>query len=363
MRQHLGRTLIPGPIEEGKESMHEAIRNPVITSRHDGTPAAPELPGEVFTRRVITVVLGLITALTFAFGFGNVWALGRALGVPAFVAPLVGPAVDLSVAGLLIGIRHLSMVGVPREQLRPARVLLTACGAATLALNIAGPVAAGAYGRAAFDSVGPALLIGWAETGPGLLRHLYAVRTRQLRPVPGHGEAPAASADAAAGDTVPIRTGLPESPAPRTVRPAGHTSAGQTGKTPSSRRRVSMTCSPKPDGSTASTASGTAAPSPRRRCARRCGSAPPVPGHWSSVSANCTNRSRARPQNPDPNRASGARRKPARTASARAGAARRQPRPVSSRRCRHDRPEATCAGVRPMRNDHQVHAQPHRPSR
>jgi hypothetical protein len=44
----------------------------------------------------------------FAFGFGNVWALGRSLGVPAFVAPLVGPAVDLSVVGLLIGIWHLS---------------------------------------------------------------------------------------------------------------------------------------------------------------------------------------------------------------------------------------------------------------
>jgi len=31
--------------------------------------AARELPGEVLTRRVITVVLALITALTFAFGF------------------------------------------------------------------------------------------------------------------------------------------------------------------------------------------------------------------------------------------------------------------------------------------------------
>ena len=55
----------------------------------------------------------LITALTFAFGFGNVWALGRALGVPTFAAPLVGPAVELSVAGLLIGIRHVSMAGCP----------------------------------------------------------------------------------------------------------------------------------------------------------------------------------------------------------------------------------------------------------
>jgi hypothetical protein len=74
---------------------------------------------------------------------------------------------------------------VPRDQLRPARILLTACGAATLALNIAGPVTAGAYGRAAFDSVGLGLLIGWAETGPGMLRSLYA---RPLTPDPAlHG--------------------------------------------------------------------------------------------------------------------------------------------------------------------------------
>jgi hypothetical protein len=165
--------------------MDEAIRNPVITTRHGGPAISAELAGEVFTRRAITVVLAAITALTFAFGFGNVWALGRSLGVPPLVAPLVGPAVDLSVAGLLIGIRHLSMAGVPRHQLRPARILLGACGAATLALNIAGPVTAGAYGRAAFDSVGPGLLIGWAETGPGMLRFLYA-RPGNSDPAP-HG--------------------------------------------------------------------------------------------------------------------------------------------------------------------------------
>jgi hypothetical protein len=179
--------------------MHEAIRNPAPMNRHNGPVEAVELPGEEFTRRVITLVLALITAMTFAFGFGNVWALGRSLGVPAFVAPLVGPAVDLSVAGLLIGIRHLSMAGVARD-LRQARILLTACSAATLALNIAGPVTAGAYGRAAFDSVGPGLLIGWAETGPGMLRFLYA-RPRDLalhgseaRPAPAYEALPEASA-------------------------------------------------------------------------------------------------------------------------------------------------------------------------
>src|SRR6266568_7517563 len=96
---------------------------------------APTAAGEAFTRRAVTVVLALITALTFAFGFGNVWALGRSLGVPALVAPLVGPAVDLSVVGLLTGIRHLSMAGVPRRQLRPTRILLAACGVAERALN------------------------------------------------------------------------------------------------------------------------------------------------------------------------------------------------------------------------------------
>jgi hypothetical protein len=64
--EHPGRTLIPGPDKEGKESMHEAIRNPVFTYSHD-EDVGRELPGEVFTRRVISVVLSLITTLTFAF--------------------------------------------------------------------------------------------------------------------------------------------------------------------------------------------------------------------------------------------------------------------------------------------------------
>lgn len=38
-----------------------------------------------------------------------------------------------------------------------------------LALNTADPIIAGEFGKAAFDAVGPLLLIGWAEVGPGLL--------------------------------------------------------------------------------------------------------------------------------------------------------------------------------------------------
>jgi hypothetical protein len=54
----------------------------------------------------------------------------------------------------------------------PARRLLIFASAVTLALNVADPLVAGAYGKAAFDAVGPLLLLGWAEVGPDLLRAL-----------------------------------------------------------------------------------------------------------------------------------------------------------------------------------------------
>jgi hypothetical protein len=43
-------------------------------------------------------------------------------------------------------------------------------------LNVADPLVAGEYGKAAFDAVGPLLLIGWAEVGPDLLRALTIPR-------------------------------------------------------------------------------------------------------------------------------------------------------------------------------------------
>jgi hypothetical protein len=41
-----------------------------------------------------------------------------------------------------------------------------------LALNVADPLVAGEYGKAALDAEGPLPLIGWAEVGPDLLRAL-----------------------------------------------------------------------------------------------------------------------------------------------------------------------------------------------
>ncbi|SDM87367.1 hypothetical protein SAMN04488074_12864 [Lentzea albidocapillata subsp. violacea] len=120
--------------------------------------------------RAVTVIMGTVVGLTFLFGFGNVLSLGLRLGVPIWVAPLVAPAVDLSILGLLLAIRHLALAGASDEVLRPARRLLMFASAVTLALNVADPVVADEYGKAAFDAVGPLLLIGWAEVGPRVLQ-------------------------------------------------------------------------------------------------------------------------------------------------------------------------------------------------
>ncbi|MEV4055191.1 hypothetical protein AB0J55_28655 [Amycolatopsis sp. NPDC049688] len=120
----------------------------------------------------MTLIVGVVVALTFFFGFGNVLTLALRLGVPVWVAPLVAPAVDLSVVGLLIAIRSLSMRGAPVEVIRPARRLLLASSVVTLALNVAEPLTAGEVGKALFDAVGPLLLIGWSEVGPVLLQAL-----------------------------------------------------------------------------------------------------------------------------------------------------------------------------------------------
>lgn len=136
------------------------------------------------TQRTITVVMILIAALAFVFSFGNVWALALRLGVPAPIAPLIAPMVDLSVVGLLVALRSLSLRGVPAGDLRSATRLMHLSGLLTLALNTAHPLLAGHYGRAALDSVAPLLLLGWGSVGPALLRHFHAIAPTAPGPSP-----------------------------------------------------------------------------------------------------------------------------------------------------------------------------------
>ena len=138
--------------------------------------APPAQPGEALTRRAVTAVTIAIVLMTFAFSLGNVTRLCVNLGITAWIAWLVGPAVDLSVVGLLTGMRFLSLHGYTPAELVSLRRMLRFCGLLTLALNTAGSIADRQYGTALVDAVGPALLMGWSEVGPWMLRQIHAVR-------------------------------------------------------------------------------------------------------------------------------------------------------------------------------------------
>ncbi|MCM2420631.1 DUF2637 domain-containing protein [Streptomyces sp. RKAG293] len=152
------------------------------------------------TQRIVTAVMAVIAALAFTFSFGNVWSLALRLGVPHPVAPLIAPMVDLSVVGLLVALRHLALHGIAPVELAPAQRLMHVCGLLTLALNIAEPLVARHYGRAALDTVAPLLLLGWGKVGPLLLAHFHTT-------IPDPSTAPATTPQpATASGSVPAAT-------------------------------------------------------------------------------------------------------------------------------------------------------------
>ncbi|MEH0529161.1 DUF2637 domain-containing protein [Streptomyces stelliscabiei] len=166
------------------------------------------------TQRTITAVMIVIAALAFVFSFGNVWSLALRLGVPGPIAPLIAPMVDLSVVGLLVALRYLSLRGLPADQMTAATRLMHFSGLLTLALNVAEPIVAGHYGRAAVDAVAPLLLLGWGSVGPQLLRAFHAV----ARPaVPASQQDKIESAPETTADTP--RPAVPLTTAPAPVAP------------------------------------------------------------------------------------------------------------------------------------------------
>ncbi|MGW5970011.1 DUF2637 domain-containing protein [Streptomyces sp. NPDC055186] len=175
------------------------------------------------TQRTVTVVMVIIALLAFVFSFGNVWALALRLGVPAPIAPLIAPMVDLSVVGLLVALRYLSLRGVPPEQMKAATRLMHFSGLLTLALNVAEPIVAGHYGRAAVDAVAPLLLLGWGAVGPQLLRSFHTVAVNAADPASAVDPEPARTPDLAPAEPEPSSTPAPPvmpEPAPATPAPA-----------------------------------------------------------------------------------------------------------------------------------------------
>ncbi|MFG3024721.1 DUF2637 domain-containing protein [Streptomyces sp. NPDC048254] len=176
------------------------------------------------TQRTITAVMIVIAALAFVFSFGNVWALALRLGVPAPIAPLIAPMVDLSVVGLLVALRYLSLRGVPAEQMKSVTRLMHFSGLLTLALNIAEPVVAGHYGRAAVDAVAPLLLLGWGAVGPQLLRAFHAVTSNATAPTAARTE-PAEEPAPASGESEPASKPVPPAPVPAPAPSQPHPAA------------------------------------------------------------------------------------------------------------------------------------------
>ncbi|MFD7566277.1 DUF2637 domain-containing protein [Streptomyces tendae] len=172
------------------------------------------MPEDRITQRIVTVVMVIIALLAFVFSFGNVWALALRLGVPAPIAPLIAPMVDLSVVGLLVALRYLSIRGVPPEQMTAATRLMHVSGLLTLALNIAEPLAAGHYGRAAVDAVAPLLLLGWGTVGPQLLRSFHAVTADDTAPVTDETEPAPAPASLVTPEPAPAARLAAPAPAP-----------------------------------------------------------------------------------------------------------------------------------------------------
>ncbi|MFF8925580.1 DUF2637 domain-containing protein [Streptomyces albidoflavus] len=189
------------------------------------------------TQRTVTVVMVIIALLAFVFSFGNVWALALRLGVPAPIAPLIAPMVDLSVVGLLVALRYLSLRGVPPEQMKAATRLMHFSGLLTLALNVAEPIVAGHYGRAAVDAVAPLLLLGWGAVGPQLLRSFHTVAVNAADPASAVDPEPARTPDLAPAEPEPSPTPAPPvmpEPAPATPAPATPAPAAPAIKVPES---------------------------------------------------------------------------------------------------------------------------------
>lgn len=137
------------------------------------------MPGERFTRVFVTVDTSLVILLAFAFGFGNGWTTALRLGVSPWIAPLAQPAVDLAVVGLMIALRYLSIHGFTDAELSMPRWWLRFFGLLTMAMNTALPLGEHHFSRAAWDAIGPILLIAWSELAPWLLRAIYTVRAQQ----------------------------------------------------------------------------------------------------------------------------------------------------------------------------------------
>jgi hypothetical protein len=220
-----------------------ATDNKAAPKKREDTPAGADRTERfIFIFTVVVAVIAIVPTLTFIFSFGNVGELGVSLNVDWRLAFLTGPAIDLSVVGLIVAGSYLSHRGWSEKQLWPIHLMSVVCGLTMIALNCGQAVYKHHWRLASFDAVGPLLLIGWGFIGPWLLRQLFEARTvPAIQSASGRKAEPAGStiqsapdADAAgfptASDALPAA-----SPAASRATSTASPRAGRTGSTNGSR--------------------------------------------------------------------------------------------------------------------------------
>lgn len=130
------------------------------------TPSLAPIPsGAGLTRWTVTTVMlaSAGSASPFASATRTRTCSSEPRAFDGWIAWLIAPSVDLSVIGLLLGVRYLATVVDDQHALAKPRRLLVLCGLLTLALDIANALDHRHLGASVVDAIGPVLLIRWAD--------------------------------------------------------------------------------------------------------------------------------------------------------------------------------------------------------
>lgn len=171
---------------------------------------APADVVERLTFTLVGLVLVAVPVLVFFFSFGNVGLLGTSLGVDRWIAFLTGPAVDLAATGCVAASSYLSTQGWTERRLWPLHLAAVVLGLTMLALNTSGALYGRRWGLAAFDAVGPMLLLGWGALAPWLWRNLTEAKHQRALDAQGAGRAQGARAKAGRAVALAAPQGAPD---------------------------------------------------------------------------------------------------------------------------------------------------------